>query len=106
VPVSEDNEIVISGVKISPEAKPDSKGILRWPLALKPKDKQRFEIQYEIEYPPTLVLEMKRERAGRAAATPAPAPAPAAAAPAIPKPAPPRGPNDLKRDIQELEEML
>ena len=62
IPVSEDKDIVISGVKISPDAKPDSKGILRWPLSLKPKEKRTFEIQYQIEYPPTLVLEMRRNQ--------------------------------------------
>src|SRR6185369_2383750 len=62
VPVSEDRDIVVSGIKVSGGAKPDSKGILRWPLTLQPKEKRRLEIQYQIEYPPSLVLEMKRER--------------------------------------------
>ncbi len=53
IPVSEDKDIVISGVKISPNVKPDSKGILRWPLTLRPKEKRKFLIQYQIEYPPT-----------------------------------------------------
>jgi len=92
VPVSEDKDIVISGVKISPDAKPDSKGILRFSLTLQPKEKRAFLIQYQIEYPPTLVLEMKREKAS----TPAPAAAPAS---------PARAPTyDLKKDIEELED--
>jgi hypothetical protein len=84
-------------VKISPEVKPDSKGILRWPLTVKPKEKQRFEIQYTIEYPPTLVVEMKRNQHA----------APAAAlesSGASPSPAAPRKAHDLKTDIEHLEE--
>lgn len=98
VPVSEDKDIVITGVKISPDVKPDSKGILRWPLTVKPKEKQRFEIQYTIEYPPTLVVEMKRQ----AAKSPAPSAQPAS--PGSPSPAPPRKNYDLKQDIERLEE--
>ncbi len=96
VPVSEEREITISGVKISPEAKPDSKGILRWPVTLQGKEKRKFEIQYQIEYPPTLVLEMKRKREAAPSPTLAPSPAPALA---------PR-PRDLRQDIQLFEDML
>lgn len=91
IPVSEDKDIVISGVKIHPDVKPDSKGILRWPLTLQPKEKRKFEIQYQIEYPPTLVLEMKRNQAAEAAHPSA------AALPA------PRKAYDLKKDIERLE---
>lgn len=95
IPVSEDKDIVISGVKITPDAKPDSKGILRFPLTLQPKEKRKFEIQYQIEYPPTLVLEMRRNKHE---------PSPAAAHPGSPSPAPPpRQPYDLKKDIEQLE---
>ena len=99
IPVSEDKDIVISGVKISPDAKPDSKGILRWPLSLKPKEKRTFEIQYQIEYPPTLVLEMRRNQQ-----RPDAEPSPALAEPASPFAPSPRKAYDLKRDIQHLEE--
>ncbi len=97
VPVSEDREIVISGVKLSPDVKADSKGILRWPLTLQPKEKRKFEIQYQIEYPPTLVLEMKRNHAVEASP---------ALSPSSPSPFSPRRAYDLKKDIQELEEQL
>jgi uncharacterized protein (TIGR02231 family) len=96
VPVSEDKEIVVSGVKISPTAKPDSKGILRFSLSLQPKEKRKLEIQYQIEYPPSLVVEMKRnEAAAPAAALPPPGmPTPRAAARA----------HDIKKDIEQLEQ--
>jgi uncharacterized protein (TIGR02231 family) len=92
VPISEDKDIVISGVKITPDVKPDSKGILRWPLTVKPKEKQRFEIQYTIEYPPTLVVEMKRNQHS-----------PAAGPAASPSPAAPRKAYDVKTEIEQLE---
>jgi len=89
IPVSEEKDIVISGVKVTPDVKADTKGILRWPLTLQPKETRRFEIHYEIEYPPTLVLETKPSE------TPSPA-APMAA---------PRA-RDLKTDIRQLEDQL
>ncbi|MFO0567915.1 MAG: mucoidy inhibitor MuiA family protein [Polyangiaceae bacterium] len=95
IPVSEDKDIVISGVKISPEVKPDSKGILYFPLTLPPKEKRRLEIQYQIEYPPSLVLEAKR----RAAAEASPA-APFPAGAALPSP---RKAYDVRKDIEKLE---
>ena len=74
------------------------KGILRWPLSLQPKEKRTFEIQYQIEYPPTLVLELNREKAQR----PSPTPTPTSASPAPSRAAP--SAYDLKQDIQHLEE--
>jgi uncharacterized protein (TIGR02231 family) len=94
IPVSEDREIAISGVKISPDAKPDSKGILRWNLTLQPKEKRKFDVQYQIEYPPTLVLEMRRREASEPSAAPG---QPAAGRPA------PRRAHDLRKEIQDLE---
>jgi len=69
---------------------------LRWPVTLQPKEKRKFEVQYQIEYPPALVLEMKRNQAGSAA--------PMAAEPAGPtSPAAPRRAHDIRQDIQQLE---
>ena len=95
IPVSEDRDIVVSGVKVTPDAKPDSKGILRWPLTLQPKEKREFEIRYQIEYPPTLILEMNRGQA--------PQPSPAAARPGMP--ARMRS-YDLRKDIEEMEQIF
>lgn len=93
IPVSEDKDIIVSGVKVSPDAKPDSKGILRFPITLQPQEKRRIDIQYQIEYPPTLVLEMKRNSAVAA-------PAPLPGAPAMPAP---RRSYDIRKDIEQLE---
>ncbi|RLB58749.1 MAG: hypothetical protein DRI90_16315, partial [Deltaproteobacteria bacterium] len=76
IPVSENRSIVVSRVKVTPAAKPDSKGILNWKLTLKPKEKRTFKIQYQIEYPPTLILETKRNRARQPSRPPAASPFP------------------------------
>ncbi|APR80430.1 Aspartate ammonia-lyase [Minicystis rosea] len=98
VPVSEEREIVISNVKISPDAKPDSKGILKWQLTLQPKEKRQIDIRYQIEYPPSLVLEMKRQQAAEASHPPHPSPAGHAS------PSPRGFEHDVKKDIQKLEQ--
>lgn len=62
IPVSENREIAISKIKVNPKVKPDSRGILTWDLTLQPKESRKFQIGYQIEYPPTLILETKRKR--------------------------------------------
>jgi uncharacterized protein (TIGR02231 family) len=108
VPVSEDRDIVISGVKVAPDVKPDSKGILQWTVTLQPKEKRKFDIQYQIEYPPTLVVDMKREKAhhapSRAAAAAADSPF-HGAHPSSPAPAA-AAPYDVKNDIERFEQTL
>lgn len=94
IPVSEDKDVVVSGLKLTPDAKSDSKGIVRWPITLQPKEKRVFQLQYTIEYPPTLVLEMRKKNE-------APQPSPAA-----PFGAPARRSFDVKKDIEQLEQML
>jgi uncharacterized protein (TIGR02231 family) len=105
IPVSEDRDIVISNVKISPDQKPDSKGILQWAVTLQPKEKRKFEIQYQIEYPPTLVVEMRRSKAQDAAAKQAAPATPGHPTHAAPAPATP-APRDLKHDIEFMEQQL
>ncbi len=62
IPVSEDKEIKVGNVKISPQTSPDSQGILHWDLELKPKEKRVFTISYQVEYPSELILEARRRR--------------------------------------------
>jgi uncharacterized protein (TIGR02231 family) len=84
IPVSENKDIKVDKVKITPGARPDSKGLLHWDLVLKPREKREFRISYQVEYPPELVLETQRKRAaeeaGRGAGGRAPSPSPAAPA--------------------------
>ncbi len=54
VPVSESDEVRISGVKITPEGKPDAKGLLQWDLKLAAKQSKEFRIEYTMEYPADL----------------------------------------------------
>lgn len=97
IPVSEDREIVVSGIKTTPGAKPDSKGILRYGLLLQPREKRKLEIQYQIEYPPSLIVEMKRDHAAEPEAPAAAVPAGMPGAPA------PRRAYDIRKDIEHFE---
>ena len=71
IPVSENKEIEVDEVEITGDKKPDSKGLLRWTLTLKPKEKKTFRIQYRIEYPPALVRRMQMEVKQKRSAMPA-----------------------------------
>lgn len=51
VPVSEIEDIRVNNIRIQPEVKPDAKGILKWDIALAPKEKREFRIEYTLEYP-------------------------------------------------------
>lgn len=63
IPVSENREIRIDKVRITPDARPDSQGLLSWPVTLAPGARREFRISYEVEYPPSLILETRRRRA-------------------------------------------
>lgn len=99
IPVSENRAIVISKVKINPAVKPDSKGILTWALTLKPKEVRTYRIQYQIEYPPTLILETKRNRIEAVPDSPSPSRRKR-------RPKKKRRDYNLEDDIFELENML
>ena len=51
IPVSESDEVRVASVKISPEGKPDVKGLLRWDLNLAAKQSKEYRVEYTIEYP-------------------------------------------------------
>ncbi|MEP7125112.1 MAG: mucoidy inhibitor MuiA family protein [Byssovorax sp.] len=75
VPVSENDEIRVSNIRVLPGEKPDVKGIVRWTLVLKPHEERELRVSYQVEYPPSLVLDVRRERA-KSPAAPSPARAP------------------------------
>jgi hypothetical protein len=54
IPVSDNDDVRISGVRIEPAAKPDSKGLLKWDVTLAPKEKRQYRIEYTVIYPPEL----------------------------------------------------
>jgi len=85
VPVSEKKEIEVYKVRIKPEAVPDSKGLLKWELALAPNEKRVHSIEYAIEYPPEVVQQMRKARSSGAS---------------------PSQQSDLSEQIGDLEVML
>ena len=62
VPISENREIRVDQIKISDGAKPNSRGLLNWQIALEPKASRTFRISYRVEYPSELVLQARRQR--------------------------------------------
>ena len=74
VPVSENTEIRVSGVKLTPNATPDNEGIVRWTLSLAPGEEREIRVAYTIDYPPSLVLDVERRRKSRPK-SPSPSPA-------------------------------
>jgi hypothetical protein len=82
VPVSENKDIHIDKVSVTPAVKPDSQGLLHWDLTLKPGAKREFRIGYQVDYPAELVLETNRRRAKMAAPSDPDSPYPDSPAPA------------------------
>jgi len=62
IPVSENKDIKIDHVSITPGTTPDSHGLLHWDLTLKPGEKRELRIGYQIEYPEELVIETRRRQ--------------------------------------------
>lgn len=62
VPVSENTDIKVSNVKISPSEKPDAKGIYRFNLTLKPREERVIRVSYQVDYPSTLILDVRRKK--------------------------------------------
>lgn len=83
IPVSEMDEIRVQNVKITPEIKPDAKGLLKWEATLASKEKKEYRLEYTLDYPVDLAI---------------PADKPADAAPATE-----RRPKKLMEQINDLE---
>lgn len=90
IPVSENAEIRVSNVRIGPTEKPDVKGIVRWTVTLAAREERDFRVSYQVDYPPSLVLDVRRKQMQRSAAP----------SPASPSPAPPRKMDFEERLIQ------
>ena len=54
IPITETDEVRVTDVAIKPEAKPDTKGVLRWDVTLAAKEKKDFRFEYTLEYPKDL----------------------------------------------------
>ena len=74
VPVSENSAIRVSNVRIAPKQKRDVQGIVRWTVTLKPGEQREFRVSYQVDYPPSLILDIKRkQRMRRMSPRPSPA---------------------------------
>ena len=62
VPVSENTEIRVTNVKISPTEKPDAKGIYRFTMTLKPREEKQVRVSYQVDYPSSLILDVRRKQ--------------------------------------------
>ena len=62
IPVSQTDQIRVSGVKISPDGQPDAKGLLSWPVRLGPREAREYRVEYTIEYPTDLPSAGGREQ--------------------------------------------
>ena len=74
VPVSENTDIRVSNVKIVPNEKTDAKGIVRWTVTLAPREEREYRVSYQVEYPPSLVLDVRRKKMAAPPASPSPSP--------------------------------
>jgi uncharacterized protein (TIGR02231 family) len=54
LPVSQNEDVKVSGIKIVPELKPDIKGLLRWDVNLAARQTKDFRIDYTLDYPTEL----------------------------------------------------
>lgn len=90
IPVSENSDVQVSNVKITPAGKPDAEGIVRWVLPLKPAEERELRVSYQIDYPRSLILDVQRRREQ----PPSPSPA---------SPAPPRK-YHLEERILDMED--
>ena len=62
IPVSENKDIKVDRIEVTPPTRPDSRGLLRWEITLKPRETREFRIGYQVEYPEELLLEPRRKR--------------------------------------------
>ncbi len=54
IPVSETDEVRVKNVRVTPDSRPDAKGVVRWPVQLAPKATEKLRLEYAIEYPTDL----------------------------------------------------
>ncbi|MFP6893298.1 MAG: DUF4139 domain-containing protein, partial [Opitutales bacterium] len=51
IPVSQNDDVKVRSVKISPKVTPDEKGLFSWDLVLAPKEKRTLKVEYVVQYP-------------------------------------------------------
>lgn len=88
IPVAENSDVRVSNVRIGPSEKADVKGIVRWTVTLAAREERSFRVSYQVEYPPSLVLDVKRKQMQETAS---------------PSPAAPRKQMDFEERLVEME---
>jgi uncharacterized protein (TIGR02231 family) len=101
IPVSENKDIKIDKVSITPAVKPDTQGLLHWELTLKAGEKREFRIGYQVEYPPELVIDAKRRQQMEMDA-----PSPSPSAPMSPSRSMAPGKAKIEDQIKALEDAM
>jgi len=91
IPVSDNDAIEVERVDIEPTAKPDNKGLVKWPVSLAPNAKKTYRIEYTIEYPSDVRLRQTRQTIDMDIGEPIAAPSAAAM------------PEDISVQIENLE---
>ena len=91
VPVSENREIKVDKITITPAVKPDAQGLVHWDVTLAPGEKRQFRIGYQVEYPAELMIETHRRRLEE---------------PPSPSPAAPAKKTRIEDQLLDLEEQL
>jgi uncharacterized protein (TIGR02231 family) len=98
IPVSENTDIRVSNVRIVPNEKPDAKGIVRWAVTLAPRESREYRVSYQVEYPPSLVLDVRRKQM-QMPSSPSPSPSPSASPPKPRK-------MDFEEQLIQIEQQL
>jgi uncharacterized protein (TIGR02231 family) len=95
-PVSENADIRVSNIRILPGEKVDAKGIVRWTVTLAPREARDFRVSYQVEYPPSLVLDVRRKEMQ----------APPSPSPSSPSASPPKRKMDFEEQVIQLEKQF
>ena len=66
IPVSQNDDVKVRSVKISPKVTPDEKGLFSWDLILKPKEKRILNVEYVVQYPKDYTQRSYRNNSGGA----------------------------------------
>lgn len=68
IPVSQDKDIRVYYIRVRPEGEPDNKGLIKWTLKLKPKEKKVFQVSYTVDYTAEALTRGRRTRKNKPAA--------------------------------------
>jgi uncharacterized protein (TIGR02231 family) len=70
IPVSQDEDIRVYYIRVRPEGEPDNKGLTKWNLKLKPKEKKVFRVSYTVDYTTAALQRARRASKTKGSAMP------------------------------------